>query len=164
MSFRVLEEAVASSDDRARFFTGDLVREWSDRYPQIFDPQETQIALNQLEGHFPEWFGAVHLFETEGWLSLVESYQFKNHEWKRSVLRSLGAENLIDFFDSQRSKGFGKQQAPDLLVYAPDLSDYYFCEVKGPTDKLSPRQPDYFAAVSQASGGKEVVLLPVSFS
>ena len=45
-----------------------------------------------------------------------------------------------------------------MLVYQPDLSDWYFCEVKGPTDRLRPEQEEYFEALSQVSG-KEIKIL-----
>ena len=159
--FRILPEVIASVEARDRFKTGDLLREWAHQYPQLFDSHEVRTALNQLGGHFFEWFGAVHLYETTGWLSLIESYQFKVQKWKRGVLRRLGADELIIFFDTQH-KRFGRRQAPDLLVYAPDFSDYYFCEVKGPRDHLRDVQIEYFTAMSEAAGGKEVLILPVS--
>jgi hypothetical protein len=80
------------------------------------------------------------------------------------VLQKLGASELLEFFDSQGKAGFGRRQAPDLLVYAPDLSEFYFCEVKGPKDRLRPVQIEYFRAMAKAAGGKEVVILPVELS
>lgn len=162
--FRTLDPVTASAEDRARFHSGELLQEWAARYPQLFDEHEVRTATNQLGGHFYEWFAAVHLYETTGWLSLIESYQFKVQTWKRGVLRELGAAALLEFFDGQGALGFGRRQAPDLLVYAPDFSDYYFCEVKGPTDRLRPVQTEYFTAMAAAAGGKNVVLLPVHVS
>ena len=49
-------------------------------------------------------------------------------------------------------KEWGGTQGPDLLMYAPDFSDWFFCEAKGPRDTLSERQRDLFAALAQASG------------
>jgi hypothetical protein len=161
--YRELPVAIASVRAKVVFHEGLLLEEWAKKYPQIFDEREVRIAKNQPGGHFFEWFAAVHLHETTGWLSLIESYQFKVQKWKRSVIQELGASGLIEFFDNQKKAGFGSRQAPDLLVYAPDFSDFYFCEVKGPTDKLHPKQIEYFNAMSEAAG-KEVVLLRVEFS
>ena len=80
---------------------------------------------------------------------MVESYEFKIQKWKRNRLQELGASELLGFFDNQGKAGFGRRQAPDRLVYAPDLSEFYFCEVKGPTDRLRPVQIEYFKAVCQ---------------
>lgn len=159
--FHELPPITVSYAERERFRAGELRAEWATSYPGIFDKHELRTVINQTGGHFVEWFAAVHLFETTGWLSLIESYQFKVQTWKRSVVKQLGAESLLTFFDTQYHKGFGRKHAPDLLVYAPDFSDFYFCEVKGPRDKLRPVQIEYFKAVSDAAGGKEVVVLPV---
>ena len=43
-------------------------------------------------------------------------------------------------------------QGPDLLAYAPDHSNWFFIEVKGPSDRLRPVQRDYFAAVAEVTG------------
>ncbi|MGA3116960.1 MAG: VRR-NUC domain-containing protein [Syntrophobacteraceae bacterium] len=164
LQYRVLPAVTALVREKARFHAGSLRIEWAAQYPQVFDEQEERIAANQAGGHFFEWFAAVHLYETTGWLSLVESYQFKIQKWKRNVLQKLGASELLEFFDSQGKAGFGRRQAPDLLVYAPDLSEFYFCEVKGPKDRLRPVQIEYFRAMAKAAGGKEVVILPVELS
>jgi len=164
LGYRGLPVAIASGREKALFHAGTLRVEWAKKYPQIFDEQEVQIAANQPEGHFFEWFAAVHLYETTGWLSLVESYQFKVQKWKRNVLQQLGAFELLEFFDNKIRAGFGRRQAPELLVYAQDFSDFYFCEVKGPTDHLHPKQIEYFNAMSKAAGGKEVAVLHVELS
>ena len=44
-----------------------------------------------------------------------------------------------------------RQQAPDLLVYKPDFSDWFFCEVKGPHDHMRPVQSAFFEALSSLS-------------
>ncbi|OZC02380.1 hypothetical protein BSZ36_04945 [Rubricoccus marinus] len=115
--------------------------------------------MNQRTGHFYEWFSAVHFCETMGWNSLIESYQWKNQTWKRGVVSRLGGDDLLRFFDTQRRR-YGMLHAPDLLVFAPDFSDYFFCEVKGPRDRLRDVQVQYFAEVAKVSG-KEIVVLPV---
>jgi len=154
--YKKLPTATALGMERTRFHEGSLLIEWAEQYCQIFDEQEVRIALNQPGGHFYEWFAAAHLYETTGWLSLIESYQFRIQKWKRNVLRKLGASELLVFFDNQGKAGVGRRQAPDL-------SDFYFCEVKGPTDRLRPVQIEYFEAMSTAAG-KEVVILPVELS
>lgn len=162
MPFPSLPTFTVSHELRRRFVEGELVHEWAARYPHLFDRHERQTALNQLGGHFPEWAAAVHLYGTTGWLSLVESYYAKSQIWKPRVLEALGAHGLVAFFREQRELGWGRMHPPDLLVYAPDFSDYFYCEVKGPRDSLSERQDAYFSALSAASG-KPVYLLDVVF-
>ena len=43
-------------------------------------------------------------------------------------------------------------QCPDLLVYHPDLSDWFFCEVKGPRDSLRPEQIELFREMEHTTG------------
>ena len=43
-------------------------------------------------------------------------------------------------------------------MYAPDLSDWFFCEVKGPRDRLRPVQVNKFEGLAMVSG-KPVRLL-----
>ena len=45
-----------------------------------------------------------------------------------------------------------ESQCPDLALYLPDFSDWFFCEVKGPTDRLSPAQKRYFSRLEDVSG------------
>ena len=150
--FPLLAEVPTTAAQRNAFRTGALRERWAETYapPGLFDADDLRIARTQPGSHFYEWLVAVTLFETMGWLSLVEKYQFA-HERKQEVLRSLGADALVRFVAGQRL-AFGSLQAPDLLVYAPDFSDYFLCEVKGPTDRLRPEQARYFRALREAAG------------
>ena len=49
-------------------------------------------------------------------------------------------------------------QGPDLLMYAPDGGDFFFCEVKGPADDLRPKQVRFFDAITEATGRQIEVL------
>ena len=39
-----------------------------------------------------------------------------------------------------------------MLVYTPNRSDWFFCEVKGPRDKLRGAQAAFFRELSKRSG------------
>ena len=41
---------------------------------------------------------------------------------------------------------------PDLFVYSPDYSDWFFCEIKGPKDVLHPHQLDRLEKLKDISG------------
>jgi hypothetical protein len=43
-------------------------------------------------------------------------------------------------------------RCPDLLVYKPDLSDFYFCEVKGPRDRVRSVQAGFFRKLEERLG------------
>ncbi len=100
--------------------------------------------------HFYEWLAAVLIYHTHGYLSLVEQYQFKSHSRKQSILRQLTSSLTLEFI--QYHPEFGKVQCPDLLVYNPNFSEWFFCEVKGPSDSLTSKQIEFFRALANNSG------------
>ena len=133
-----------------RFKTGELVEEWYNKYPSIFDERDASIARNQasLGYHFFEWLAAIILYQTFGFYCLVEQYEFKAHKRKREILRMLLSEDLFNLAINH-TKHFPGVQGPDLFVYSPDYSEWFFCEVKGPGDRLSNVQVRYFNALSE---------------
>jgi len=134
---------------RERFKTGELIEEWYNTYPYIFDEQDAKIARNQasLNYHFLEWLAAIILHDSFGFYSLVEQYEFKSHMRKQNVLREILSEELFELVTNHKTR-FAGVQCPDLFVYSPDYSDWFFCEVKGPRDRLRNVQIKYFNALS----------------
>jgi hypothetical protein len=118
-------------DERAQFIAGSLRQTWFEMYPQLFDTNDYHIAINQPRYHFYEWFAAIQLYQTTGWLSLNQQYQYRNHPTKRAVLARLNSALLFSAVDGSR-----QGQCPDLLAYLPDYSDWKFYEVKGPGDRI----------------------------
>jgi REP element-mobilizing transposase RayT len=135
-----------SRDQRERFKVGDLVHEWTERYPRIFDEQDRQIAFNQPDYHFYEWLAAVLLRDSIGYLSLIEEYEFKVHKRQHEILRKIVSTDLYQLISNHKEE-FGNTQVPDLFVYAPDHSDWFFCEVKGPNDMMRSSQNRFFEAI-----------------
>ena len=143
----------------ARWASGQLPREWHSRYPFLFDADDLRVADKQKTVHFFEWLAAVILHHTTGFHALVEKYEFvKSHARKKRVIEQLLAPELLEPVCDGR-KG---AQCPDLLMFAPDLTDWFFCEVKGPTDRVRPTQQRVFDALA-ASSGKPIRLLRFSF-
>jgi hypothetical protein len=151
-TFETIGELQIHSEQRARFISEGLCEEWAATYPQLFDANDLQIARNQahLGYHYYEWLAAILLYHAWGYLSLVEHFEFKSHERKQSILRKLVTTDVIALMTDRRQHG--RTQCPDLLVYKPDLSEWFFCEVKGPGDRLSSRQKEYFQALAEVSG------------
>lgn len=145
-------------EQRDRFVTGSLWRDWSCRYPELFDADDVRLASSQahLGYHFCEWLSAIILYETTGYLSLVEKYEFARHKRKRAIVEQL----LESRVSSLLARG-PRAQCPDLLVFSPDLSDWWFCEVKGPKDHIRPPQAAFFRKLAAASG-RAVGLLSLS--
>lgn len=137
---------------KERFLSGRQRRIWLEAYGNtLFDEEDQRIAESQSSAHFYEWFGAVVMHHATGYHCLLQKYQFKPHPRKRKVLRRIAPPALLDLFDTQAQRGFSTMQGPDLLMYAPDESDFFFCEVKGPNDRLRAKQKRYFAAISEAA-------------
>jgi hypothetical protein len=141
---------------------GRLAAEWAHRFPDLFDEQD--LALAESQGprgyHFVEWLGAIVLHHTTGYLSLVQKYEFAVHHRKQEIVRQLLPADVLPVLRDRAE--YGRAQAPDLLMYAPDLSDWFFCEVKGPRDRLRAEQMAKFEALAQLSG-KPVRLLQVKW-
>lgn len=139
---------------RERFRSEKLWQEWHDKYPDIFDDDDLRLAKNQahLGFHFYEWLAAILLHHSTGYLSLVEKYQYtaKNHKRKQWVLKQLNSTTLSKALEYQGGDRY--VQCPDLLVYAPDFSVWYFYEVKGGSDKLKKAQELHFQALADLTG------------
>lgn len=98
--------------------------------------------------HFYEWLAAILIYHSTGYLSLIEQYQFKNHKRKQTVLKKINSSLLNELIAGQHQLHV---QFPDLLVYSPDFTDWFFCEVKGGTDALSDAQERAFQTLAELS-------------
>ena len=141
---------------REGFISGNLWQEWVKKYPDIFDDDDHRLAQSQahLGYHFYEWQAAVLLYEKMDYLSLVEKYQFKKHKRKQDIFlqRVSSLPRLLDLIARRKEHGYGVQ-CPDLFVYKRDnLTDWFFCEVKGPKEKIRDIQERYFYKIAKASG------------
>jgi VRR-NUC domain len=127
---------VFRSSQRDRFRSGELVREWRERHPQLFDERDEQVlrTAHQRRYNFYEWLAAVLMFESMGYLSLITKYTAKSHPSKHGVVRSCLPAAIADWvFENESGQ-------PDLFVYSVSHQDWYFCEVKGPGDRVRTNQ------------------------
>ena len=138
--------------EREAFRAGDLREEWARTYPQIFDEHDLRLARSQPNYHFYEWYAAISIFRRTGELSLVEQYPFPDHPRKRTVVARLVPPQV------QRVLWKAPAHAPDLLVYAADFSDWYFCEVQSPADQISAAQLGFFSTL-ELVGRKPICVL-----
>lgn len=134
-----------SSAQRDRFRLGTLLDEWAARYPNIFDERDVAIAKNQPPYHFFEWLAAVLFYEAAGYLSLIEKYETALHDRKIEVFRKTVPPAVCDDVLANRSG------LPDLLVYAPNSENWFFCEIKGANDRLKPHQIERFETLAALS-------------
>ena len=136
-------------EQRAQWHALELQQDWAKRYPELFDADDTRLATGKQgrEGyHHSEWLAAIILHHLTGYRALVGKYQF--HRAKKEIVRSLGLGTAL----LSKHAEFRNTQGPDLLMFAPDLSDYFLCEVKGPNDELTPLQEQYFQFLEEATG------------
>lgn len=146
---------------KEHFQSGAGMREWYARYGGVlFDEEDRRLAESQAGHHFYEWLGAVVMHEATGYRCLLQKYQFASHPRKQEVLSRLIPPPLAAIFDGQveRGEGGSRMQGPDLLMYDPCESDFFFCEVKGPRDDLRPKQVRFFQAVAEATGRRIEIL------
>lgn len=144
---------------RVRWQSGHLAQEWRTRFPNLFDDDDLRIAKSQASRgtHFYEWLGAIVLHRMTGYLSLVEKYEFATHPRKQQIAAQLLPRPVRD---ALRDRKQARAQAPDLLMYAEDLSDWFFCEVKGARDRLRAEQIRKFELLADMTS-KPVRLLEV---
>ena len=151
-----LEEATIYAEQMLRdpsWWPSPLADQWRSLYPILFSAHDLEMAHNQPRNHFFEWLAAVHLFQSERSLALVEKYQYRGAHPEKHALYTAA------FTDDERrdleaiQKEFGNKQLPDLLVLRQPDWRPYFVEVKGHDpitghqDKLSAEQTECFKAI-----------------
>lgn len=143
-----------SEEQRERFRNRALSHDWFEQYPDVFDQDDLRLATGPQcrKNHFFEWLAAVRLFELTGYQSLVEKYDCRNHPRKHAAFRRIVGPTV--FADVMRNPA----GIPDLLVYAPDRSDWFFAEVKGASDRLKPHQRSRIQELFELTGRRVLVL------
>ena len=139
------------SRQRELFRSGVLIDIWASRYPQLFDDRDVVIARTQNTFHFVEWLAAVLLYESTGYLSLVEKFETNAHPRKDEIFKKAVPLSAYNFVKNRKG-------TPDLFVYAPNFSDWFFCEIKGPGDELSLDQLECIQQLTELSGKQVRVL------
>lgn len=153
--FRKTFQRTYTSSTRRAFMDGSLVDALAKEYPQLYDEDDIKLAKGPQgrEGtHFCEWYAAKIIHELTGHLVLVEKAESPAHRRKVEILKQLMPQDHINFIYQLDKPFFGSAQCPDLLAYSPDFSDWYFCEVKGPGDKVREIQEKYFLELKSVIG------------
>lgn len=141
-------EFTFSRGERERFTAGHLIRQWAAKFPFLFDDQDVDRALasqTKGRGRFFEWAAAVRLFEARGYHCLVKDYASPLDPRKQELVRQLAGEELA----GSLTDATGKALFPDLLVYTPDHSEWFFCEVKAPGDVVRKAEETAFPALAE---------------
>ena len=150
-TFETLCEISTSRSQFKKFKTEGLYEEWFKRFPVLFDEDDIRVARTQakLGLHYFEWLSALTVYQCLGYLSLIESYEFKVQKRKQKIIHDLLPPEVLEIVQMPYDQR--KAQCPDLLCFKPDYSDWFFCEVKGPTDKLRDEQREYFSKIASVS-------------
>lgn len=86
------------------------------------------------------------LHHATGYRPLVGKYEFANHPRKREIVEALLPAPVLETL--QYRTIHGNVQSPDLPMYAPDRSDWFFCEVMGPGDRLRAHRGDEIVLIN----------------
>jgi hypothetical protein len=151
--------------ERALWNAGDLAPRWANQFPDLFDAADLDFAINQgtrLGFGFVEWLAAIVLHHATGFCPLfgyeagtVSEQKAKVPGYpeairaKEEIVQAVLPPNVIAAMRDHSKDGV---LPPDLLLYAPDFSDWFFCEVKGPGDKVSGSQYEKFKTLVSISG------------
>jgi hypothetical protein len=133
---------------RARWWPSPLAEQWILQYPGLFDFDDLRQADNQKEKHFYEWYVAIHIFQRDGSLSLVEKAAYPSNPVKYERYINLLSHEIRGRLDLILAEWNGVQ-LPDLMVIAPDHKTVSFAEVKGPGDRLHSGQPGSHEAIRE---------------
>jgi hypothetical protein len=155
--FREIGEFVITARQKQSFKSGKLWHQWVEQYPFLFDEIDRGYFENQSKYGYGlvEALAAIFLYNATGYSSIAGSYCYKNQSAKRQIVQGLvSPETWILINQPQRYNS----QPPDLLAYIPGSKDYFFCEVKGPGDKIRETQELYFEEIMKVSG-KPVFLM-----
>lgn len=161
--YNVIAEEVVASDVWNSMFdewkSGVLKSRWAVQRPDLFDALD--VACQQPAKYFAEWYAAILLKQKFGFLSLVSKFGHhgcRSHHRKQQVLARCLTPEQHRYVITDPIGLFGHKTGwPDLFVYKADYSSCFFCEVKGPKDKLRPGQVQVFEAL-QAATGVEVTI------
>lgn len=145
--------------------SGGLRERWAREHPDLFDPMD--LGINQPDKYFAEWYAAILLKQTRGLLSLVCKYGHhghRSHPRKQEVLKRCLTPEHHQYVITPPQQLFGNSTCwPDLFVYKPDCSSCFFCEVKGPKDRLRDVQLLVFEKLHEVTG-IEIVLFKFRYA
>lgn len=141
---------VFNPERRESFKTGVLGQEWVNRYPDLFDDDDVRILKteHQRKYHFFEWLSSVLLYESTGFVSLMEKYSSKSHDRKLRLFSNFVPSEVFDFLINAPSGH------PDLFSFHPQTREFFFSEVKGARDILRENQISMHEQLQTMTGKK----------
>ena len=163
--FEVIGPIYAHRSEAALWRDGTLKAQWAEKYPEIFDEDDNSFFRRQPTRHYFEAYAAIW-WRSQGYYSLIERYDNKTpkhkHPRKAHIFHQLVSSSQYERWWAAK-KAYTKTGPPDLLLYKPDLSDWFLCEVKGPTDWVRQPQRSFWLELENILG-KRVRVLHVEWS
>jgi hypothetical protein len=149
--FNDLGSFIITKQQRELYKAGVLWNEWLRRYPELFDEKDQQFFRNQaVFGYgFVEALTIIFISNATGYIPIFGGFGQKTQPRKNAVIKELVSAQTWEIIMSTRHY---HSQPPDLFAYAPDKTNYFFCEVKGPGDRLRETQLKYFQLLQEISG------------
>ena len=149
--FNDLGSFIITKRQQELYKAGTVWNDWLIQYPELFDEKDRQLFRNQAHfGYgFVESLSIIFLHNATGYIPIFGSYGWGTQEYKNNLVKELVSEETWGLIMSQKKH---RSQPPDLFAYAPDKTNYFFCEVKGPGDRLRETQIQYFQLLQEVSG------------
>lgn len=149
--FNDLGTFIITKRQKELYKAGTIWNEWLEQYPVLFDEKDRQLFRNQARfGYgFVEFLSIIFLYNATGYIPIFGSYGWSTQKHKNTLIQELVSKENWDLIMSQKKH---RSQPPDLFAYSPDKTNYFFCEVKGPGDRLRDTQVQYFNLLQEISG------------
>jgi hypothetical protein len=145
------------TEEQRRAFKAGIWQQWIKDYPDYFTIEEGWSRIQMEAGYgFFEMLTAVSLIQATGYRLLGWGNRNPKNTPKKTfdILQRLLPDELFHLaFYGKVFEGHSPQP-PDLFLYHPDFSNFFFCEVKGGTDRLSKQQKAYFEEIDRLSDGR----------
>ena len=94
----------------------------------LFDDVDKRNAIKQAARglYFYEWLTAMAVYENSGHLSLITKYAFRSHKRKWRIFNEIAPQRVLTLLSRDKDRAYGGTQGPDLFVYKPDATDWFF--------------------------------------
>lgn len=150
--------------EREWFFAGGWEK-WAKEYGELFSAIDAEKVNNCItrKHYFHEWKAAIKLYTEHNYRSVLAPYNPRSedsspHRRKAEEVRGRVPDKVWAVIETEVEVD-GKivkprVGLPDLFVYSDDKKDewFYFAEVKGPGDKIGPKQKIKSERLDEAAG------------
>jgi len=142
-------------------------KEWGAKYGEkskdnLFNARDIEKVTDRIDKpgrkrnhYFHEWKAAIALLKEYGFLSLVGQYSAKGaaHRNKVEIVRQRVSDDVWEAINKPVLNAGKAAGLPDLFVYhRENEKEWFFAEVKGPTDRIGNKQEAKSKLLDDAAG------------